>query len=427
MLAKSAIFVDFDNVFITLWDLDKDAAVRFASEPADWLQVLANTHLTGEPRRWLVARCYLNPAGYASAPGGTNERLYFSRFRPGLVRAGFDVIDCPAVARGGKNAADIRIVIDALDLLDHRTHFDEFVLASGDSDFTPLLQRLRAEDRRITIVSPGYLSSAYTAIADRIVGFDAIDALLNADADLPTDAETKTGSAAAANGMQNGEALFGEFMRQRYEEASGPLNLAALALEAARTCQGAKQSDWFGKGSFSAALASLDLPHIRFSQHHMWDDERHQPPAAAATAEAAGLPPLIALLAHGLDLPRIDSADWPKLFRVLSTYAGESHQFNLTEATRWCRDALARDGVQIARGSIGYVMRGAQFGGARLDAEVAPRAEAIAKAFLGALLDRAATLGVPLDAEAEQTIGQWLGISSGEPISGTSRQPVMEQ
>ena len=116
MVAKSAILVDFDNVFITLWDLDRDAALGFASEPADWLQVLANTHLLGEPRRWLVTRCYLNPAGYVHAPGEPNQRLYFSRFRPGLVRAGFEVIDCPAVARGGKNAADIRIVVDALDL-----------------------------------------------------------------------------------------------------------------------------------------------------------------------------------------------------------------------------------------------------------------------------------------------------------------------
>ncbi|MDR3401567.1 MAG: NYN domain-containing protein, partial [Chthoniobacter sp.] len=153
MPARCAIFVDFDNVFTTLWGLDRNAALRFASEPADWLQVLANSCLTGEPRRWLVARCYLNPAGYAPTPGEANDRLYFSRFRPSLVRAGFEVIDCPVVSRGGKNAADIRMVVDALDLLGHRTHFDEFVLASGDSDFTPLLQRLRAEDRRITIIS----------------------------------------------------------------------------------------------------------------------------------------------------------------------------------------------------------------------------------------------------------------------------------
>ena len=49
MTAKSAIFVDFDNVFSTLWDLDKEAAERFASEPGDWLQSLTSAHLNDAP------------------------------------------------------------------------------------------------------------------------------------------------------------------------------------------------------------------------------------------------------------------------------------------------------------------------------------------------------------------------------------------
>ena len=98
----------------------------------------------------------------------------------GLVHAGFDVVDCPPLARGGKNAADIRIVIDAMTLLEHRSRFDEFVIASGDSDFTPLLQRLRTEDRRTTIVSPGFLATAYAASADRVVDYDALQRILRA-------------------------------------------------------------------------------------------------------------------------------------------------------------------------------------------------------------------------------------------------------
>ncbi len=415
MVAKCAILVDFDNVFIRLWELDRDAARAFASEPADWLQVLANTHLSGDPRRWLVARCYLNPAGYAHASGEPNDRLYFARFRPGLVRAGFEVIDCPAVARGGKNAADIRIVIDALDLLDHRTRFDEFVLASGDSDFTPLLQRLRAEDRRITIVSPGYLSSAYTALADSIVGFDAIGALLLADADAPGDEPTFTSRMAAAEADQADadEPAFAEFVRQRYEGASGPLNLAALALEAARAFPGAKQSHWYGHGNFSAAIAALGLPHVRFSQHHLWDDERHQPPAAGTRGETLQQPEAVEQLSRVLDLPRVKRDDWPRLFAVLASYAS-SNAFNLTEATRWCRDALALDGVQVARTAIGYVVRGCQFGGSRLDSEVAPPAAEISEAFYRSLLDRAGTMGVSLDPGAEREIAEWLGVSLSE-------------
>lgn len=413
MVAKSAILVDFDNVFITLWDLDRDAALGFASEPGDWLQVLANTNLSGDSRRWLVARCYLNPAGYVHASGEANDRLYFSRFRPGLVRAGFEVVDCPAVARGGKNAADIRIVVDALDLLDHRTRFDEFVLASGDSDFTPLLQRLRAEDRRTTIISPGYLSSAYTALADSIVGFDALRSLVVADADDPPAEASAARRAIAPKGGKLAEATeadFAEFVRQRYEGASSPLNLAALALEAARTIPGAKQSQWYGHGTFSAAVAALGLPQLRFSQHHLWDDDRHQPPAGATPGEGAEQPEPVELLSRALDLPRVKQEYWPKLFEILSTYAA-SNEFNLTEATRWCRDALARDGVPIARTAIGYVVRGCQFGGARLDADVPPSAEEIARAFLRAVLDRAGTLGVALDSGAEREVASWLGVT----------------
>ncbi|MBX7482053.1 NYN domain-containing protein [Qipengyuania qiaonensis] len=410
MLAKCAIFVDFDNVFTTLWELDREAALRFASEPGDWLQVLANTHVISDPRRWLVARCYLNPAGFARAPGDTNDRLYFSRFRPGLVRAGFEVIDCPAVSRGGKNAADIRMVVDALELLDHRTHFDEFVLASGDSDFTPLLQKLRAEDRRITIVSPGYLSAAYTSIADRIVGFEAITELLRADADLALGGVDKSGPSQVETEQEDSRAEFSSLIRTRYQEASAPLNLAALALDAARKCVDAKQSGWFGAGSFTAAVVALDLPNVQFSQHHMWDAERHQPPSADRTDESAGLPADVGLLARELDLPRIDRADWPKVFAVLAQYA-MTHEFNLTEATRWCRDALAGEGVEVGRNSLAYVMRGAQFGGVRLDSELAPSPEAIGAAFRGAVLDRASSLGLPLGETAEEAIGNWLGVN----------------
>lgn len=412
MDATSVILVDFDNVFITLWDLDRDTALAFASEPADWLQILANTHLCGDSRRWLVARCYLNPAGYVHAVGEPNDRLYFSRFRPGLVRAGFEVIDCPVVARGGKNAADIRIVVDALDLVDHRTRFDEFVLASGDSDFTPLLQRLRAEDRRITIVSPGYLSSAYTALADNIAGFDAIRALVAPDADSALDEEQPARRAVAAKGGSDAEvteSTFAEFVRQRYEGASGPLNLAALAAEAARTVAGAKQSRWYGQGSFSAAVAALGLPHVRFSQYHLWNDEKHQPPATTARGEAVPQPESVELLSRALDLPRVKQEQWPKLFEALAIYAA-SNTFNLTEATRWCRDALARDSVPIARTTIGFVARGCQFGGLRLDAEVPPSAQDIGKAFLGAVLDRAGAVGVALDPDAELEIATWLGV-----------------
>ena len=422
-MAKSALLIDFDNIFSALWSLDQRTAIKFASEPADWLQILANSYLTEDTRRWLFARCYLNPAGFVSSPGGESERLYFSRFRPGFVRAGFEVVDCPAVARGGKNAADIRIVIDALDLLSHRTHFDEFVIASGDSDFTPLLQRLRAEDRRIAVLSPGFLAAAYSAVADRIIGFDALEGILSADSEQVDSSSPHNGAELTGTEAENAAVTearnFAAFIRGRYERATGPLNLAALAFETARACPSAKQLGWFGKG-FKGAVADLGLPNVRTSQYHIWDDERHQPPTIVS-ASASPVPDALAELSRQLELPRLEADGWKALFSTLAAYA-EGHEFRFSEATKWTRDQLAERGVQIARASVGQVVRGAQIGGAPLNESETPSAEAIAGAYLASLMDRAETLGVSTDHPTEKALGTLIGFSERVIPSAPVRQ-----
>lgn len=421
MSTKSAILLDFDNVFSTLWDLDRGSAIKFASEPADWLGMLVDSYLSGSERRWLVARCYMNPSGYVLDPSQHNERYYYSKFRPGFVRAGFEVIDCPSLTHGGKNAADIRMVIDALDLLSHRTHFDEFVLASGDSDFTPLLQRLRAEDRLITILSPGYLSSAYTAWADQLLGIDALETLLAGQPDTAGKAHAQDMAAADTNAGNNGSARFARLIKDSYASATAPLNLTTLASTAARACPLAKETSWFGYGTFRAAVTALELPNVRFSQHHLWDTDRHQPPET--TERKSTLPDPLAMLMRALEIPRIASADWPKVFSALAGYAA-THEFSLSEATSWVRKALMSEGIQISRQELVYVMHGAHFGGVHFDASFAPSADEIGLAFLHALLDRAESVGVRLDAEMETRLGEWLGISGDMQQEALPRMEV---
>jgi hypothetical protein len=277
----SVIFVDFDNVFSALWVIDGGLAIRFASDPASWLTGLAEMDAVDGPRRWLVARCYMNPSGWVSAPGEQNDRLWFYRFRADFVKAGFEVLDCPTLTRGAKNGADIRIVIDALDLLGHRTRFREFVFISGDSDFTPLLYRLRAEDRRTAIVAPGRLSAAYSAVADRVLGFDRIGTLLGSTSGELVKA-ADTGESEPENHVSADEQAFATFVRRRYDDARAPLNLSSLSSEVVREIPGAKSSDWFGNGTFRKALDQLSLSNVRFAQHHLWDERRHQPPAPIA-------------------------------------------------------------------------------------------------------------------------------------------------
>ncbi|MDQ3262753.1 MAG: NYN domain-containing protein [Myxococcota bacterium] len=76
----------------------------------------------------------------------------WSRFREakaGLHEMGVELIDVPPSTSAGKNGADMRLVIDALELAYARGHIDTFVIASGDSDFCPLANKLRENDKRV--------------------------------------------------------------------------------------------------------------------------------------------------------------------------------------------------------------------------------------------------------------------------------------
>lgn len=161
----SALFVDFDNIYISLADQDEYVARQFATNPEKWLawleQEMSRDHVrtaTGY-RRILVRRCYLNPQSFAN-------------YRPFFIRAAFEVIDCPPLTTRGKTSSDIHMVMDILDALNHNTRFSEFIILSGDSDFTPVLLRLRKHDRFSVVLSAGYVSPAYRASCDQIVSVE---------------------------------------------------------------------------------------------------------------------------------------------------------------------------------------------------------------------------------------------------------------
>src|ERR687895_407054 len=71
-------------------------------------------------------------------------------FKKSMHEASFELIEIPHVRMSGKNSADIRMVVDALDLCYTKEHVDTFVIVSGDSDFSPLVSKLR-ENNKIVI------------------------------------------------------------------------------------------------------------------------------------------------------------------------------------------------------------------------------------------------------------------------------------
>jgi uncharacterized protein (TIGR00288 family) len=73
----------------------------------------------------------------------------FNKFTREFHLNGFELTDIPQSKVGGKNSADIRMVVDALDLCYSKTHIDTFALLTGDSDFSPLVSKLKENDKRV--------------------------------------------------------------------------------------------------------------------------------------------------------------------------------------------------------------------------------------------------------------------------------------
>ncbi len=74
----------------------------------------------------------------------------YKQFKPVMHDAAFELIEIPHTRQSGKNSADIRMVVDALDLCYTKEHIDTFVIISGDSDFSPLVSKLR-ENAKLVI------------------------------------------------------------------------------------------------------------------------------------------------------------------------------------------------------------------------------------------------------------------------------------
>jgi len=129
-----AVFCDFENVALGVRDAKYSAF--------DIRKVLERLLLKGNI---VVKKAYC-------------DWLRYKEFKADMHEAAFELIDIPHVRQSGKNSADIRMVVDALDLCYTKAHVDTFVIVSGDSDFSPLVSKLR-ENNKI-VVGVGVKNSA---------------------------------------------------------------------------------------------------------------------------------------------------------------------------------------------------------------------------------------------------------------------------
>ena len=97
----------------------------------------------------------------------------YKEFKAGMHEASFELIEIPHVRQSGKNSADIRMVVDALDLCYTKAHVDTFVIISGDSDFSPLVSKLRENNKTVIAVGvKNSTSNLLIANCDEFIFYD---------------------------------------------------------------------------------------------------------------------------------------------------------------------------------------------------------------------------------------------------------------
>ena len=97
----------------------------------------------------------------------------YKTFKRDLHEAAFELIEIPHVRQSGKNSADIRMVVDALDLCYTKGHVDTFVIVSGDSDFSPLVSKLRENAKKVIGVGvKNSTSDLFISNCDEFIYYD---------------------------------------------------------------------------------------------------------------------------------------------------------------------------------------------------------------------------------------------------------------
>lgn len=120
----------------------------------------------------------------------------YKDFKKSMHEAAFELIEIPHVRMSGKNSADIRMVVDALDLCYTKSHVDTFVIISGDSDFSPLVSKLRENNK--VVIGVGVKKSSSDLLVSNCDEFIFYDDLVRERPKKPARKKTSSGATGGA-------------------------------------------------------------------------------------------------------------------------------------------------------------------------------------------------------------------------------------
>jgi hypothetical protein len=367
-IRRTALFVDFENVFIGLRNSSPEAARRFATDPGRWVRWMEQDlgpFLVDDgeyPRALLRRICYLDPA---------HSRQYRSYF----TRAGFRVVDCPALTAMGKNSADIYMVLDIVDTLAHPTRFDEFIVLSADADFTPVLLRLREHDRRTAMLVNGPTAVALQAACDFAIPDSMfIEEALGMDGagtdepSFPAVPAPRVAPQSAGDGTAGVDAGAGavrarmeRVVRELVESSPAPVDMATAAHAVRKALGGtAATSDWAGAGTFKQFIASIEDERLvmdRVQPGWLRDPTRHHPVRDGRLAPP-GVPEVAERVHRVVGAPLLSTQSYAVLFEVIREEFRAGSGRPQAEAERAIRSGCGQRGQVVSRQAVHFVLSG---------------------------------------------------------------------
>ena len=205
--ANMALFCDFENVALGVRD------AKYAK--FDITKVLERLLLKGSI---VVKKAYCDWERYKD-------------FKADMHEASFELIEIPHVRMSGKNSADIRMVVDALDLCYTKSHVDTFVIISGDSDFSPLVSKLRENDK--IVIGVGVKNSSSDLLVANCDEFIFYDDLVREKPGKRTPRKKPESKPASEGGPKDGE-----------DKTDQALDMVMQTVEALIAERGAEEKIW---------------------------------------------------------------------------------------------------------------------------------------------------------------------------------------
>ena len=230
-----ALFCDFENIALGVRDANVDK-IRHRHHVLERLLVKGSI---------VVKKAYCDWSRYASFKA---EAMH---------EAAFELIDIPHVRQSGKNSADIRMVVDALDLCYTKEHVDTFVVISGDSDFSPLVSKLRENAK--TVIGVGVKNSTSDLLIRNCDEFIYYDDLVRPSAPRKTSRKRSkkktTKKKAKADKAQEGiDLVLQTAVALNAERGSGEKLWGSMVKQALKRRQPGFSETYYGFASFSTLL-----------------------------------------------------------------------------------------------------------------------------------------------------------------------------